>query len=82
MTSSTTAAPAAPAGGSGGENKEERYEGLWLEDMRHGWGQQKCANGDVMEGEWYQDKPKDGEWKITYASRDEFVGTYSASPHK
>jgi hypothetical protein len=34
---------------------------------------QTCS-GDVKEGEWSHDEPKDGEWKITYSNGDQFVG--------
>ncbi len=74
-------------GGGGSEPKTkdravERYEGQWLADQRHGWGVQACGKGDVKEGEWCQDRPKDGEWKVTYATGDQFVGhCQNGRPH-
>jgi hypothetical protein len=38
------------------------------------WGIWTSPTGDVVEGEWAHDEPKDGEWKITYSNSDQFVG--------
>ena len=43
-------------------------------NQQHGFGVQRAGNGDVLEGEWYQGRPKDGEWRITYANGDQFAG--------
>ncbi|EWM26222.1 morn repeat containing protein [Nannochloropsis gaditana] len=59
---------------SEGQGGRETYEGQWLEDERHGWGVHTSADGDVREGEWYQDKLKDGECKVTYACGDQYLG--------
>lgn len=66
----------------------ERYEGEWLENKKHGYGEVTYADGDHYEGYWAHDQ-KHGQGKCTWGedgsvregewSANEFVGAQPAA---
>ncbi|TGM19742.1 hypothetical protein EHQ73_15830 [Leptospira meyeri] len=53
----------------------DRYEGEFLEDVKHGSGIYQYSNGDIFEGE-YQFGYKEGKGIYRYANGDKFIGVY------
>ena len=35
---------------------KDKYQGKWLDDLKHGQGRMKYANGDTVVGTWHFDR--------------------------
>jgi hypothetical protein len=58
-----------------GDKSIGKYDGYWKNDMMHGKGARKYANGDKYDGEFCSGK-RHGEGRFTYANGDMFWGCF------
>ena len=55
------------------------YNGQVVDGQRHGHGTFTLKSGLILEGEWFQDRPQDGDWVITRPTGSVYYGTASCS---
>ena len=53
-----------------------KYMGQWIDDKRNGPGAIQYKNNDVYNGDWVDDKRKDGHGTMVYNNGDEYQGNF------
>jgi len=57
---------------------ETKFEGIWINNRRNGFGKQICINGEEYEGNW-TDSYRNGNGTMKYANGDIFKGEWEKS---
>ena len=57
-----------------GTGKEEKYEGQFHNNKRHGQGKLSMTDGSLLEGTFRSGLPMPGKWQITYPNKSKYSG--------